>query len=67
MDIYQVRVILQKIKKENKLLSRQADKSLKNIYKNISNPPEKYANNLAIYRIGTFLAYHIAQNNKRLL
>ena len=67
MDIYQIKNILLKIKKENKILSKSAKNSLLNIYRNISNPPEKYKNHLGIYRIGTFMAYHISENNKRLL
>ena len=67
MDIYQVKNILTELTKKNNLLSKSAKKSLLNIYKNISNPPEKYKNHLGIYRIWTFLAYHISENNKRLL
>jgi len=67
MDIYQIKSILLDLNKNNKLLSKSAKTSLFNIYKNISNPPEKYKNTLGIYRIGTFLAYHISENNKRLL
>ena len=67
MDIYNVNSILRKIIKENKQFWQSAKKSLSNIYKNISNPSKKYRNKLWIYRIGTFLAYHISENNKRLL
>jgi hypothetical protein len=51
MDIYQVKNILTELTKKNNLLSKSAKKSLLNIYKNISNPPEKYKNHLGIYRI----------------
>jgi hypothetical protein len=51
MDIYQVKTILLDLNKKNKLLSKSAKSSLLNIYKNISNPPEKYKNHLGIYRI----------------
>lgn len=67
MDIYTIKNILIQLEKENKILAKSAKKSLMNIYKNISNPPKKYRNNLAIYRIWTFLAYHISENNKRLM
>jgi hypothetical protein len=42
MDIYTVRVILNEIIKKNPTLAKSAEKSLNNIYKNISNPSEKY-------------------------
>ncbi len=67
MDIYSVKNILLKIQKENKPLANSAKKSLLSIYKNISNPTDKYKNKLGIYRIWTFLAYHISENNKRLM
>jgi len=41
-------------------------KSLQNIYSGISNPSELYKNDSWIYRIWTFLKYHISENNKRL-
>ena len=66
-DIYAVKNILKKIQSENKSLARTAKKSLMNIYENIWNPPEKYKNKVWIYRIWTFLAYHISENNTRLL
>jgi len=45
----------------------QARKSLQDIYSWISNPEEKYKNKVWIYRIWTFLKYHISENNNRLL
>lgn len=67
MDIYSVKAILVKIIKDKNWLSKSAQTSLTRIYKYISNPPKKYRNELWIYRIGTFLAYNISENNKRLL
>jgi len=40
--------------------------TLQNIYSWISNPTDYYKNNVWIYRIWTFLKYHISENNKRL-
>ncbi len=69
MDIYMVKDILTQIANQtgNIFLSNEAKKSLNNIYWNISNPTEKYKSNVWIYRIGTFLRYHISENHKRLL
>lgn len=66
-DIETVRAILLEIKKRNDLLSKFATFSLNDIYKNISNPPEKYKNKDWVYRIWTFMKYHISENNTRLL
>ena len=44
----------------------EARKSLQNIYSWISNPKEEFKNKVWIYRIWTFLKYHISENNNRL-
>ncbi|MCD5380395.1 hypothetical protein LR004_00555 [Candidatus Gracilibacteria bacterium] len=49
------------------VLKKSAYNSLQKIYKNISKPKPEYKNTTGIYRIGTFLKYHISENNKRLL
>ncbi|MDD5769856.1 MAG: hypothetical protein PHE25_02720 [Candidatus Gracilibacteria bacterium] len=47
---------------------RKQSKDLKSeLYKNVLYPTKEYKNELGIYRIGTFLKYFIADNNKRLL
>jgi hypothetical protein len=66
LDIYNVKNILEQINKTEKL-TKSAKDSLDNIYKNISNPSSEYKSKEIIYRIGTFLKYHILENNKRLL
>jgi len=48
-------------------LRTQAQLSLQKMYKNISEPNKQYKNTSWIYRIGTFLKYHISENNKRLV
>ncbi len=67
MDIDIIRQILLEIEKKQDLLSRSAKFSLNNIYDNISNPSKKYKSKVWIYRIWTFLKYHISENNIRLL
>ncbi|MFK7780632.1 MAG: hypothetical protein QM490_05890, partial [Candidatus Gracilibacteria bacterium] len=67
MDIYTINSILKEITGKYPKLRTSATKSLNNIYKNISNPMGVYKNKVGIYRIGTFLKYHISENNKRLL
>lgn len=67
MDIYTVSALLKEVIQKYPNLKLSAEKSLDNIYKNISNPSEKYKNKLWIYRIWTFLSYHISENHKRLL
>jgi transcriptional antiterminator len=46
MDIYTVNALLKEIIQKYPNLKLSALKSLNNIYKNISNPPEKYKNKL---------------------
>jgi len=67
MDIFTVRLILNELINKQPVFVRSAKQSLNNIYKNISNPSEEYKNTTGIYRIWTFLKYHISENNKRLL
>ncbi len=67
MDIFTVRLILNELIKKQPSFARSAKESLTRIYKNISNPNEEYKNTTWIYRIWTFLRYHISENNKRLL
>lgn len=66
MDIYTVKSILTELIQKQPVLAKSAQFSLNNIYKNTSNPVEKYKNKSWIYRIGTFLKYHISENNTRL-
>lgn len=47
--------------------SPEAKVWLDNLYAKIINPEDSYKNNNIIYRAGTFLKYHISENNKRLL
>lgn len=67
MDINAVQNILNEIQKTQPLLSKSATISLNNIYKYISNPSNEFKNKDWIYRIWTFLKYHISENNTRLL
>ena len=69
MDIFQIRLLLNQIieSPSHQALAESAKASLMNIYKNVSNPPEEYRSQIWIYRIGTFLKYHISENHKRLL
>lgn len=67
MDIYTVNTLLKEISAKYANLKWPAQKSLNNLYKNISNPTEEFKNEVWIYRIGTFLRYHISENHKRLL
>jgi len=67
MDMFKIRLLLNDIIKKDNILARSAKKSLTNIYKNISNPNDKYKSKVWIYRIWTFLKYHISENHKRLL
>ena len=55
------------VSKKDKKYSSKAKESLEMIYKNISNPSDKYKNKSIIYRAGTFLKYHISENKTRLL
>lgn len=64
-DINEVFDILIKLR-NNKDFSLSANKSLENLYENLQNPSDKYKNKEKIYRIGTFLKYHISENNNRL-
>ncbi len=66
MDIYLIENILKELLQKENLLSISAKISLNNLYKNISNPPDEFKNKSWIYRIGTFLKYHISENNIRL-
>jgi len=56
-------LIKENINIKTKLLAK---KSIQNLYSEISNPNKIYRSNAGIYRIWTFLKYHISQNNKRL-
>ncbi len=67
MDIYNVKNILTEIQKSQPVLANSAKISINNIYENISNPTKEFKNKVWIYRIGTFLKYHISENNTRLL
>ena len=67
MDIFTIRVLLNQIISQENILTNSAKRSLNNIYKNISNPSEEFKSSTWIYRIGTFLKYHISENNNRLL
>lgn len=67
MDIHDLSLILKEINQKHATLNMSAKKSLNNIYKNVTNPPEKYKNKVWIYRVWTFLKYHISENQKRLL
>ena len=69
-DIAFIIWMLNELKKSEKLpadVRQSANKSIYNIYKWISNPKDEYRNHEGIYRIGTFLKYHIIENNRRLL
>ena len=70
-NIVWIRQLLMQILKDKNIkdivLKKSAQTSLQNIYKNISKPKPEYKNTAWIYRIGTFLKYHISENNKRLL
>ena len=69
-NIVWIKQILTQIITDERLdnvLKKSAAESLQNIYKNISKPDTSYKNTTWIYRIGTFLKYHISENNKRLL
>ncbi len=68
-NISKAKFILDSLLQEKNLpenLKININKSFQNIYSWISNPEEKYKNNVWIYRIWTFLKYHISENNKRL-
>ena len=68
-NISKAKFILDSLLKEKNLpndIRININKSLQNIYSGISNPKKEYRSNDIIYRIGTFLKYHISQNNKRL-
>ncbi len=67
MDIEEIKIILNEAIKNNNKLSGQAESSLENIYKNISNPDNEFKNKSIIFRAWTFLKYHISENNKRLI
>ena len=70
LNIYDVINILNELKNNKKyplLLNNSAQKSLQKIYKNISNPENKFKNQSWIYRVWTFLKYYISENNKRLV
>jgi len=66
MDIYDIKNILEQIIKTQPLLTNHAKFSLMDIYANISNPEDEFKNETIIYRIWTFLKYHISENNIRL-
>ena len=69
-DIAFIVWMLNQLKVSDKLpveVRKSANKSIYNIYKWISKPEDQYRNREGIYRIGTFLKYHILENNKRLL
>jgi hypothetical protein len=46
MDIYTIKSILNDIVSKNNPLSNSANKSLNNLYKNISNPVDEFKNNI---------------------
>ena len=50
-----------------KELQKRAQATLQWIYKTLLSPPQESINTEGIYRIWTFLKYHIANNNTRLL
>ncbi len=52
---------------QDKRIQLQAKDSINNMYLWIQKPKKEYKNTAWIYRIGTFLKYHISENNKRLL
>ncbi len=69
-NITWVKEVLSQILQDKRLdtvLKKSAQDSLQSIYKNISKPKLEYKNVWGIYRIWTFLKYHISENNKRLL
>lgn len=68
-DILSVIQVLNQFTKEDKITENDkidAKKSIFNIYSWLLNPEDKYKNKSWIYRIWTFLKYHISENNKRL-
>ena len=68
LDIETIWQVLTKLSShEDITIKNWAIRSLNNIYKNISNPSDEYKSTIWIYRIWTFLKYHISENNKRLL
>ncbi len=69
INIENVVLMLKQIKSSKdvpEILRSSASKSLQYIYSWISNPEKEFKNNVWIYRIWTFLKYHISENNKRL-
>mgnify|MGYP006939811575 CR=1 FL=1 len=66
-DIVTLTQILRQLSNLKNELSNDAYSSLQDIYSGISNPKEEFKNKKWIYRIGTFLKYHISENNVRLL
>lgn len=66
-DIYTIKATLTEIINKKHVLAKQAETSLNNLYKNISNPSDEFKSKDIIYRIWTFLKYHISENNNRLL
>ena len=70
-DIVWIKAVLTQIIGDERItdiwLKNAAYNSLQNLYKNISHPKEEYKSTSWIYRIWTFLKYHISENNKRLL
>lgn len=67
MNIWLVISILKQIEKEQPQFTKSVQVSLNNIYKNISNPSDEFKSSSLIYRIWTFMKYHIFENNIRLL
>lgn len=67
MDIHSIKNILTEIEKSQPILSNSAKISINRLYDNISNPDNEFKSKEWIYRIWTFLKYHISENNIRLL
>ena len=67
-NIILVLAILKQIKDTHSSINvkQAANQSIYNIYKWILAPQDAYKNTTGIYRIGTFLKYHIINNNTRL-